>query len=107
MSSAGHRLRPRVTWAELLPSLRLGAGVVVLFGAALLLARAYAGPIQAVLAAYPRLGIVVFVATSAIAVLMPLLPATAQLAVCALSVLVFVVYVSWIVQRSPAGNAED
>jgi uncharacterized membrane protein YdjX (TVP38/TMEM64 family) len=73
MSSAGHRLRPRVTWAELLPSLRLGAGVVVLFGAALLLARVYAGPIQAVLAAHPRLGIVVFVASSVIAVLMPLL----------------------------------
>lgn len=73
MAGAGHRLRLQVTWAELLPSLRLGAAVVMLFGAALLLARVYAGPIQAVLAAYPRLGIVVFVATSAIAVLMPLL----------------------------------
>lgn len=67
------RLRPQLTWAELLPSLRLGAGVVVLFGAALLLARAYAGPAQAVLAAHPRLGVAIFVATSALAVLMPLL----------------------------------
>jgi uncharacterized membrane protein YdjX (TVP38/TMEM64 family) len=73
MASAAHRLRPQLTWAELLPSLRLGAGVVVLFGAALLLARTYASPIQSVLGAYPRLGIAVFVATSAIAVLMPLL----------------------------------
>jgi uncharacterized membrane protein YdjX (TVP38/TMEM64 family) len=67
------RLRPQLTWAELLPSLRLGAGVVVLFGAAVLLARLYAGPIQAVLAAHPRLGVIVFVASSALAVLMPLL----------------------------------
>jgi uncharacterized membrane protein YdjX (TVP38/TMEM64 family) len=73
MSRAGPRLRPQLTWAELLPSLRLGAGVVVLFAAALLLARAYAGPIQGVLAAYPRLGVLVFFASAVLAVLMPLL----------------------------------
>jgi uncharacterized membrane protein YdjX (TVP38/TMEM64 family) len=69
----GKHLLPPLTWAELLPSLRLGVGVVVLFGAALLLARAYSAPIEAALAAHPRLGVAVFVATSALAVLMPLL----------------------------------
>jgi uncharacterized membrane protein YdjX (TVP38/TMEM64 family) len=70
---ASSRLRPQLTWSELRPSLRLGAGVVVLFGAALLLARAYSGPIEATLAGHPRLGVLIFVATSALAVLMPLL----------------------------------
>jgi uncharacterized membrane protein YdjX (TVP38/TMEM64 family) len=47
--------------------------VVVLFAAAMLLARHYAVPMQRLLADHARLGLVVFVATSALAVLMPLL----------------------------------
>ena len=57
----------------MLPSIRLGAWVVALFAAALLLAREFATPIQAVLSTYPRLGLLVFVATSVMAVLVPLL----------------------------------
>lgn len=47
--------------------------MVALFAAAMLLAREFATPIQGVLAAHPRLGILVFVATSVTAVLVPLL----------------------------------
>ena len=66
-------LRPALTWADWWPSVRAGLGVVVLFAAAVVLVRQFAAPIQAVLAEHTRLGIVVFVATSALAVLMPLL----------------------------------
>lgn len=57
----------------MLPSMRIGVWVVALFAAALLLAREFAAPIQSVLLTYPRLGILVFVATSVLAVLVPML----------------------------------
>ncbi len=66
-------LRHALTWAEVWPSLRAGLWVVALFAAALLLARHYAVPMQQVLSDHARLGLLVFVATSALAVLMPLL----------------------------------
>ena len=66
-------LRHALTWAQLLPSIRAGLGVVVLFGAALVLAREFAAPIQSALAAHSRLGIVVFFVTSVVAVLLPML----------------------------------
>jgi uncharacterized membrane protein YdjX (TVP38/TMEM64 family) len=58
---------------ELLPALRTAAWVLALFAAALLLARAFSIPILDVLHAHPRLAILVFVATSVVAVLMPVL----------------------------------
>jgi uncharacterized membrane protein YdjX (TVP38/TMEM64 family) len=65
--------RPRLTWADWLPSVKAGLWVVALFAVAVVLAREFAAPIQRVLAEYTRLGVVVFVATSAVAVLLPLL----------------------------------
>jgi uncharacterized membrane protein YdjX (TVP38/TMEM64 family) len=73
MHEPSHPLRPALTWADWLPSLRAAVGVVVLFGVGMMLAREFAVPIQNVLAAHARLGIVVFVATSVVAVLLPML----------------------------------
>jgi uncharacterized membrane protein YdjX (TVP38/TMEM64 family) len=73
MRFAPGSLRPALTWADWWPSVRAGLGVVVLFAAAVVLVRQFAAPIQAVVSEHSRLGIVVFVATSALAVLMPLL----------------------------------
>ncbi len=66
-------LRQALSWAELLPSLKLGIWVVVLFAVAVWLAQTFAAPIQGAIAAYPRLGVVLFVATSTVAVLVPAL----------------------------------
>jgi uncharacterized membrane protein YdjX (TVP38/TMEM64 family) len=66
-------LHRALTWAELLPSLRAALAVVLLFGAALILAREFAAPIRALLAANTAVGVIVFVATSVVAVLMPML----------------------------------
>lgn len=57
----------------MLPSVRTGIWVLAIFSAAMLLAREFATPIQAVLSLHPRLAILIFVATSAVAVLVPLL----------------------------------
>ena len=62
-----------LTWAHLWPSMRAGLAVVALFAAGVWLAREYAEPIREVLAANGRAGVVVFVVTSVVAVLMPLL----------------------------------
>ena len=66
-------LRPSLSWAELLPAIRLGVWVVALFAVALVLARMYSAPIQDMLHAHPRLAILIFVTTSVVAVLMPVL----------------------------------
>ena len=66
-------LRRALTWAEWLPSVRAGLWVTALFVAAVLLAREFAAPIRELLSANARLGIGVFVATSAVAVLVPML----------------------------------
>ena len=50
-----------------------GVWVTALFAAGVLLAREFAAPIQEVLSANARLGILVFVVTSAVAVLIPML----------------------------------
>lgn len=68
-----HTFRHALTWEEVLPSIRVGVWVVALFAAAMLLAREFADPIQGVLRTYPRLGILVFVTTSVLAVLAPML----------------------------------
>ena len=62
-----------LTWAYLWPSVRAGLWVVALFAAGVWLAREYAVPIREVLSANERVGVVVFVVTSIVAVLMPLL----------------------------------
>jgi uncharacterized membrane protein YdjX (TVP38/TMEM64 family) len=59
--------------ADLLPSVVSGLWVLVLFAAALVLAREFATPIQSALSEHSQLGLVVFVATSVVAVLMPML----------------------------------
>ncbi len=73
MSHAPGSLRRALTWTHLGPSLRTGLWVVALFGAGLWLARHYATPIHEVLDAHARLGVVVFVASAAVAVLLPML----------------------------------
>jgi uncharacterized membrane protein YdjX (TVP38/TMEM64 family) len=73
MHNSSAPLRRALTWADVWPSVRTGLWVIALFAAAVLLAREYAVPIQGVLAANGRLGIAVFITTSALAVLMPLL----------------------------------
>jgi uncharacterized membrane protein YdjX (TVP38/TMEM64 family) len=73
MHDRSHPLRPALTWTDWLPSVRAALGVVVLFGIGMVLAREFAVPVQHALAAHTRLGIVVFVATSVVAVLLPML----------------------------------
>lgn len=73
MHNSSGPLRHALTWAEVWPSIRAGLWVIVLFAGAVLLAREFTTPIQDMLSANARLGIVVFIATSALAVLMPLL----------------------------------
>jgi uncharacterized membrane protein YdjX (TVP38/TMEM64 family) len=64
-------LRHALTWALWWPSVRAGLWVLALFVAGVALARWYAAPIAAALAAHGALGVAVFVVTSALAVLMP------------------------------------
>jgi uncharacterized membrane protein YdjX (TVP38/TMEM64 family) len=66
-------LRHALTWADVWPSLRAAAWVTALFVAAVWLAREYAEPIQDLLSAHARLGLLVFVVSSATAVLIPVL----------------------------------
>ena len=73
MHPASGPLRQALTWADLLPTVRMGAWVLVVFGAAIWLAREFAAPLQAVLSIHPRLAILVFVASSVVAVLIPVL----------------------------------
>jgi uncharacterized membrane protein YdjX (TVP38/TMEM64 family) len=73
MPTPSGSLRLALTWAELRPTVRMGAWVVSLFTAAVLLAREFSAPIQGVLHAHPRLAILVFIATSIVAVLVPVL----------------------------------
>lgn len=66
-------LRHALTWADLLPTLRAGVAVVVLFVVGLIVAREFALPIRAALDAHARAGVAVFFATSVVAVLLPML----------------------------------
>lgn len=56
-----------------LPSIRTAAAVVALFGGAVLLTREFEAPIRELLSQHPQLGVLVFIATSVIAVLAPML----------------------------------
>jgi len=62
-----------LTWAYVWPSVRAGLWAVALFAVGVWLAREYVVPIREVLSANERAGIAMFVATSILAVLMPLL----------------------------------
>lgn len=73
MPHAPAPLRRALTWSDLWPSVRAGVGVVVLFVVAVVLVGAYTAPIQSVMGAHAPLGLVVFVATSVVAVLLPML----------------------------------
>ena len=73
MHELSHPLRPALSLPHWLPSVRAALGVVVLFGIGVALARHFAVPIQDALAAHTALAIVVFVATSVVAVLLPML----------------------------------
>ena len=73
MQPTSHPLRPALTWADWLPSVRTALAVVVLFVIGTVLAREFTLPIRNVLAAHKGLGIVVLVATSVVAVLLPML----------------------------------
>jgi uncharacterized membrane protein YdjX (TVP38/TMEM64 family) len=66
-------LNQALSWAQWWPSVRAGLWVVALFGAGVLLVRLYATPIRQALDENFALGIAVFVATSAVAVLLPVL----------------------------------
>lgn len=66
-------LRKSLTWQQIWPSLRAALWASALFGAALMLASGHAETAQALLTQYPRLGLLVFVGTSALAVLLPAL----------------------------------
>jgi uncharacterized membrane protein YdjX (TVP38/TMEM64 family) len=66
-------LRGALSWAHWWPSVRSGVLVVALFVAALLLVRAFALPIRAVVSEHAALGAAAFAITSVLAVLMPML----------------------------------
>jgi len=66
-------LRHALTWAELAPSVQAGMWAIALFAGGVLIAREFASPIQDALTANERMGILVFVGTSVLAVLIPVL----------------------------------
>ncbi len=66
-------LKHALDWPELWPSLRNGLWVVALFLVGVVVARQHADRIQGLLADHTALGVAAFLATSAVAVLMPLL----------------------------------
>ncbi len=65
-------LRRALGWAQLGPALRSGLWVVLLFAAGLWVARHYGQPAQQALQAHAAAGVLVFVASSALAVIVPL-----------------------------------
>ena len=63
----------KLSGSELWPSVRAGLGVLLLFAAGLWVARQYAEPLGATLAEHSAMGIAVFLVSSAVAVLLPML----------------------------------
>ncbi|MBL8325881.1 MAG: VTT domain-containing protein [Rubrivivax sp.] len=64
-------LRGALDWARLAPALRLAMWVVVLFAGGLWLARQFAEPLQQLLSEHAAWAVALFVASSALAVLVP------------------------------------
>ena len=73
MQATPHPLRPALTWADWLPAVRAGIAVAALFVIGTVLTSKFALPIRTMLAEHAWLGIVVIVATSVVAVLLPML----------------------------------
>lgn len=73
MANTSIPLRHALGWSELWPSIRAGLWVLALFASGVLVARRNEAHIQELLANYATLGIGAFVASSALAVLVPLL----------------------------------
>lgn len=73
MQESASPLRHALSGTELWHSVRAGLWVVVLFAAGVLAAREYAAQIETALVDYAALGIGMFIASSAIAVLLPML----------------------------------
>ena len=73
MPEPADTLRPTFTGGDLLRPMLGGAWVLALFIVALLLERQFAAAIQGMLHDYPRLAVVVFIVTTIIAVLVPVL----------------------------------
>lgn len=67
------RLLRSLTWPEARPSVGNGLWVMALFAAGVFVARQYAAQIEQVLAGYAAVGIGIFLASSVMAVLLPLL----------------------------------
>ncbi|MBL8479363.1 MAG: hypothetical protein JNK59_08640 [Sterolibacteriaceae bacterium] len=67
------RLLRSLTWPEVRPSVGNGLWVMALFAAGVFVARQYAAQIEQVLACYAAVGIGIFLASSVMAVLLPLL----------------------------------
>ena len=65
-------LRRALAWTQLAPALRSGLWGVLLFAGGVWVARHYAQPVQQALEAHAAAGVLVFVASSALAVLLPL-----------------------------------
>lgn len=72
MTTFSDALDDALTRRDLLPSLRSLAWVLLLFVLAILLARSYATPIGAALSQHERIGMLLFVGTTALAVVLPL-----------------------------------
>lgn len=66
-------LRRALPWSTWWPAVRGGLGVVALFAGGLWLARAYQAPVEAMLHAHATAGALVFVASTVVAVLLPML----------------------------------
>lgn len=73
MQRSLQHLRRALRWADWWPALRGGLGVLLLFAAGLWAAKVWHGPIQAILQEHAVLGIVAFVASTVVAVLLPML----------------------------------
>ncbi len=68
-----HAMKRAISCAELLPALGAVLWVLLLFAAGLWVAHEFAMPIRAAVTAWPMLGLAVFVLSSAVAVLLPML----------------------------------
>lgn len=67
-----HLVLRKLTWTEVFPTVRTGAIFVALFGLGMVLAREFQAPIERALGASGYWAMVAFVATSVIAVLLPI-----------------------------------
>ena len=72
MHTPAHASHEHLSRKDLLPTAHSLAWVLLLFGVAIVLSRLYAAPIGAVLGDHSRMGVAIFFATTALAVVVPL-----------------------------------